>query len=67
VKLAPTRAVRAWKKDHTYASMMEIEQVRRGGAGEIRAEVVPRSNLTVSAVKSVSVLRASYRAAAMQA
>jgi hypothetical protein len=39
----------------------------RGGAGEIRAEVVSHFDLTVSAVKSGSVLRASYRAAAMQA
>jgi hypothetical protein len=39
----------------------------RGGAGEIRAEVVPHVDLTVSAVKSMSVLRTSYRVAAMQA
>jgi len=39
----------------------------RGGAGEIGAEVMPHSGLTVSAVRSVSVLRAWYRVAAMQA
>ncbi len=39
----------------------------RGVAGEIRAEVVPHFDLTVSAVKSVSVLHASYRVEAMQA
>jgi hypothetical protein len=39
VKLAPTRVVRACKKDHTYASMAEIEQVR----AEARAKSGPKS------------------------
>jgi hypothetical protein len=43
-----------------------IEQLR-ADAGGIQAEVVPHFDLTVSAVKSVSVLHASYRVAAMRA
>ena len=39
----------------------------RGGEGEFQAEVVPHIDLTVAAVRSVSVLCASYRAAAMRA
>jgi hypothetical protein len=39
----------------------------RGGAGDIRAEIVPHVALPVSAVRSVSVLRAWYRVAAMKA
>lgn len=65
-EVAAARAVRACKKDHPYASTVEIEQVRTE-AGEIRAEPVPHFDLTVSAVKSVRVSHASYRAAAMQA
>ena len=46
---------------------MEIEQVCTEARAKSRAEVVPHFDLTVSAVKSVSVFYASYRVAAMQA
>jgi hypothetical protein len=48
-------------------STMKIEQVRAEARAKSGPEVVPHFDLTVSAVKSGSVLRASYRAAAMQA
>jgi hypothetical protein len=53
------------KKDRPYASTVEIEQSARGGAKSKRKSY--HIDLTVAAVRSVSVLHASYRAAAMRA
>ena len=65
-ELAAARAVRAYKGPSIRVDGGD-RAGRRGGAGEIRAEVVAQFDLTVSAVRSVSVLHASYRVAAMQA
>ena len=57
-------AVRAYREAHPYASASEVEEERaraRSRAGQIK---VPYFDLTISAVKSVSVLHASLKVAA---
>ena len=60
-------AVRAWRKQHFCASATEIAEFRAQQRAKSAPRAVPYFDLTVSAVKSVSVLHASYRVAAMQA
>jgi hypothetical protein len=59
-------AVAAFLAEHPYASATELAAVRTAERGRDRNKV-PYFDLTVSAVKSVSVLHVSYRAAARQA
>jgi TrwC relaxase len=65
--VAVARAVHAYKREHPYASATELDAVRAKARSEHGPKSVPYFDLTVSAVKSVSVLHASYRVAAMQA
>jgi hypothetical protein len=59
-------AVAVYLAAHPYASVVELAEVR---AAERSTDThqVPYFDLTISAVKSVSVLHASYRVAARQA
>ena len=59
-------AVAAYRAAHPYASATELAEVRAAERGEDPHQV-PYFDLTVSAVKSVSVLHASYRVSARQA
>ena len=59
-------AVTAHLAAHPYASMTELAEIRAAERGKDPHQV-PYFDLTVSAVKSVSVLHASYRVAARQA
>ena len=59
-------AVAAYLAAHPYASATELAEVRAAARGKDPHQV-PYFDLTVSAVKSVSVLHASYRVAARQA
>jgi conjugative relaxase-like TrwC/TraI family protein len=59
-------AVAAYLAAHPYASATELAEVRAAERGQDPHQV-PYFDLTVSAVKSVSVLHASYRIAARQA
>jgi hypothetical protein len=59
-------AVVAYLAAHPYASAVELAEVRAAERGK-DPHRVPYFDLTVSAVKSVSVLHASYRVAARQA
>ena len=59
-------AVAAYLAGHPYASAVELAEVRAAARGKDPHQV-PYFDLTVSAVKSVSVLHASYRVAACQA
>ena len=59
-------AVAAYRAAHPYASATELAEVRAAERGK-DPHRVPYFDLTVSAVKSVSVLHASYRVAARQA
>ncbi len=59
-------AVAAYLAAHPYASMVELAEVRAAERGK-DPHTVPYFDLTVSAVKSVSVLHSSYRVAARQA
>jgi TrwC relaxase/AAA domain len=59
-------AVAAYLAAHPYASAVELAEVRAAERGKDPHQV-PYFDLTVSAVKSVSVLHASYRIAARQA
>ena len=59
-------AVAAYRAAHPYASATEIAEVRAAERGR-DPHTVPYFDLTVSAVKSVSVLHASYRTGARQA
>jgi conjugative relaxase-like TrwC/TraI family protein len=59
-------AVAAYLAVHPYASAVEAAEVRAAERGKDPHQV-PYFDLTVSAVKSVSVLHASYRVAARQA
>jgi hypothetical protein len=59
-------AVAAYRAGHPYASATELAEVRAAERGKDPRQV-PYFDLTVSAVKSVSVLHASYRIAARQA
>jgi len=59
-------AILAYQAAHPYASATELAEVRAAGRGRDPHQV-PYFDLTVSAVKSVSVLYASYRVAAKQA
>src|SRR5690348_2405735 len=59
-------AVAAYLATHPYASATELAEVGAGERGK-DPHRVPYFDLTVSAVKSVSVLHASYRVAARQA
>ena len=56
----------AYLAAHPYASATELAEVRAAARGKDPHQV-PYFDLTVSAVKSVSVLHASYRVAARQA
>ena len=60
------QAVAAYLGAHPYASAVEVAEVRAAQRGTDPHQV-PYFDLTVSAVKSVSVLHASYRVAARQA
>ena len=59
-------AVTAYLAAHPYASAVELAEVRAAERGQDPHQV-PYFDLTVSAVKSVSVLHASYRISARQA
>jgi conjugative relaxase-like TrwC/TraI family protein len=59
-------AAAAYLAAHPYASATELAEVRAAARGK-DPHGVPYFDLTVSAVKSVSVLHASYRVAARQA
>jgi conjugative relaxase-like TrwC/TraI family protein len=59
-------AVAAYLAGHPYASATEVAEVRAAARGK-DPHGVPYFDLTVSAVKSVSVLHASYRISARQA
>jgi hypothetical protein len=59
-------AVAAYRTAHPYASATEVAEVRAAERGKDPRQV-PYFDLTVSAVKSVSVLHASYRVSARQA
>ena len=59
-------AVTAYLAAHPYASAIELAEVRAAERGQDPPRV-PYFDLTVSAVKSVSVLHASYRVCARQA
>ena len=59
-------AVAAYLAAHPYASAVELAEVRAAERGK-DPHTVPYFDLTVSAVKSVSVLHASYRVSARQA
>ena len=59
-------AVAAYRVAHPYASAVEVAEVRAAERGQ-DPHLVPYFDLTVDAVKSVSVLHASYRVAARQA
>ena len=61
-----TAAVSAYLAAHPYASATELAEVRAAERGKDPHQV-PYFDLTVSAVKSVSVLHASYRVSARQA
>ena len=61
-----TAAVAAYLAAHPYASATELAEVRAAERGKDPHQV-PYFDLTVSAVKSVSVLHASYRVSARQA
>ena len=56
----------AYQAAHPYASAVELAEVRAAERGK-DPHTVPYFDLTVSAVKSVSVLHASYRVSARQA
>ena len=60
------QAVAAYRAAHPYASATELAEVRAAERGKDPRQV-PYFDLTVSVVKSVSVLHASYRVAARQA
>ena len=60
-------AVRAWRKQHHYASATELAEVRAAERAKTGPRSVPYFDFTVSAVKSVSVLHASLRIDAVQA
>ena len=64
---AEERAVRAYRKKHPYASGAELGEFRAAQRAKQSQRTVPYFDLTISAVKSVSVLHASYRVAAVQA
>ena len=59
-------AVAEYRSAHPYASVTELAEVRAAERAKAPHQV-PYFDLTVSAVKSVSVLHASYRIAARQA
>ena len=59
-------AVAAYLAAHPYASAVELAEVRAAERGK-DPQTVPYFDLTISAVKSVSVLHASYRVSARQA
>jgi conjugative relaxase-like TrwC/TraI family protein len=59
-------AVAAYLAEHPYASAVEVAEVRAAERGK-DPHTVPYFDLTVSVVKSVSVLHASYRVGARQA
>ena len=59
-------AVAAYRAAHPYASATELAEVRGSERGKDPHQM-PYFDLTISAVKSVSVLHASYRISAQQA
>ena len=56
----------AYRDAHPYASAIEVAEVRAAARG-MDPHLVPYFDMTVDAVKSVSVLHASFRVAALQA
>jgi hypothetical protein len=60
-------AVAAYQAAHPYASAVELAEARAAERGGQDPHQVPYFDLTVSAVKSVSVLHASYRVSARRA
>jgi conjugative relaxase-like TrwC/TraI family protein len=60
-------AVAAYVKAHPFASVTEVAEFRASQRARRGPKSVPYFDITISAVKSVSVLHASYRIAAMQA
>src|SRR5215472_6322922 len=65
-EVAEQREVRAWRRKHPYASAAELGESRAGLRAKASQRNVPYFDLTISAVKSISVLHASYRIAAVQ-
>ena len=64
---AEETAVRQFRKKHFYASVTEVAEFRAAQRAKSGPKSVPYFDITVSAVKSVSVLHASLRVDAMQA
>jgi conjugative relaxase-like TrwC/TraI family protein len=64
---AEEAAVREFRKKHFYASVTEVAEFRAAQRAKSGPKSVPYFDITVSAVKSVSVLHASLRVDAMQA
>jgi conjugative relaxase-like TrwC/TraI family protein len=64
---AADKAVKLYVRARPFASSVEVQEVRSRERAKAAPKSVPYFDLTVSAVKSVSVLHASYRVAAMQA
>ena len=64
--IAVARAVHAYKKQHPYASAVELDDVRARARAKQGHRSVPYFDETVSMVKSASVLHASYRIGAMR-
>jgi conjugative relaxase-like TrwC/TraI family protein len=62
---AAEAAVREYHRRHPYASADELDDKRTREKAKDGPKSVPYFDLTVSAVKSVSILHASYRIAAM--
>jgi hypothetical protein len=63
--IAVARAVHAYKKQHPYASAVELDEVRAKARAKQGAKSVPYFDETISMVKSASVLHSSYRVGAM--
>jgi conjugative relaxase-like TrwC/TraI family protein len=64
---AEEAAVRKFRKEHHYASVTEIAEFRAAQRAKAGQRSVPYFDITISAVKSVSVLHASLRIDAMLA
>jgi TrwC relaxase/AAA domain len=64
--VAVARAVHAYRRQHPYASAVELDGVRAKARAKGRKTSVPYFDQTISMVKSASVVHASYRVGAMQ-